>query len=399
MRALDLLSGLMAAHVLYTALRAWRSGTAARSRTAAHPLSDRRAPSGITVLIPAWNDARVLLPTLNACFAEAGRFPGPVQVIVIAGGPDGSFSLARQLVAAAQSVRTGLSAEVLLQPPAGKNAALNLGLRAARHEVLVVLDADTVVSPGWLAALTGPVLRGEVGASTGRFRAGLQTPVSRVFELQQFVNQELRAGVTLFGGSSIALSRQTLNLIGGIFPEDVPVGVDFDLSERIRGAGQRLAYCPDAEVVTEISSTWPEYWRGERRWQRAFLAAQRRHLVANRTSGRLLALVYVPAVYAALLTGWLIAPVVALWAGLGAQAGLLIWLAFIGWVLGRHACTCLEAQAADPAGRWLQLVPASVVGFCVSGAATWAALLQRGPASPHFKGRRDAEPLGSGVSP
>ena len=389
----------MAAHVLYTALAAWRAGSRFRSSTAARPLPDRRAPSGVSVLIPAWNDARVLLPTLSACFAEAERFPGPVQVIVIAGGPDGSFDLARQLVEAAQTVHTALSAEVLLQPPAGKNAALNLGLRAARHEVLVVLDADTVVSPGWLATLTGPVTSGEAAASTGRFRASLQTPVSRIFELQQFVNQNLRARVTLFGGGSIALSRHTLNLIGGAFPEDVPVGVDFDLSERIRGAGQRLAYCPDAEVVTEISSTWPEYWRGERRWQRAFLAAQRRHLTTDRSPGRLLALVYVPAVYAAVLTGWLFAPALSLWAGLGAKVGLLVWLAFAGWVLGRHACTCLEAQAADPAGRWLQLVPSSVVSFCVSGAAACAALLQRGPASPHFKGRRDAEPLGSGVSP
>ena len=392
-------SVLMAGHVAYTALRAWRAGKAAGLRPAVSPAADRRAPPGISILIPAWNDARVLPATLTACFAEAERIAGPVQVIVIAGGPDDSFGLARQLVAAAQTVHSGLSAEVLLQPPAGKNTALNLGLRAARYEVIVVLDADTVVSPGWLAALTGPVVRGEAGASTGRFRASLQTPVSRIFELQQFVNQDLRAGVTLFGGGSIALSRHTLHLIGGQFPEDVPVGVDFDLSERISGAGRRLAYCPDAEVVTEISSSWPEYWRGERRWQRAFLAAQRRHLAADRSPGRLLALVYVPAVYAALLTGWLVAPALALWAGLGAQVGLLVWLAFAGWVLGRHACTCLEAQAADPAGRWLQLMPASVVSFCVSGAAAWAALLQRGPASPHFKGRRDAEPLGSGVSP
>ncbi len=398
MRALALLGGLMAAHVLYTAVAAWRSGSEARSRTEVPHHPELQSPAGISVLIPAWNDARVLPATLDACFSEAGRFPGPVQVIVIAGGPDGTFELARQLVGAA-TVQVRWSAEVLLQPPAGKNAALNLGLRAARHEVIVVLDADTVVSPGWLAALTGPVLHGEAAASTGQFRANLQTPVSRIFELQQFVNQDLRAQVTLFGGGSVALSRHTLNLIGGLFPEYVPVGVDFDLSERIRGAGQRLAYCSDAEVVTEISSTWPEYWRGERRWQRAFLAAQRRHLAADRSPGRLLALVYVPAVYAALLTGWLVAPALALWAGLGVQAGLLVWLGFAGWVLGRHACTCLEAHAADPAGRWLRLIPASVLSFCVSGAAAWAALLQRGPASPHFKGRRDAEPLGSGVSP
>ena len=385
MNALPAATFVLGAHVFYTAVRAVVTGRSARAHLNLAALPDPPRVAGVSVLIPAWNDASTLEDTLTACLRDVGATAAPTQLIVIAGGSDGSYDRAVALTHGLD--HEGLSVLVLPQTPNGKNAALNAGLRAATHDLLVFLDADTVVRPGWLAALVGPLQAGRAGATTGHFRASCQTPVSRIFELQQFVGQRLRGPVHLFGGGSIALHRRTLDLIGGALPEEVLVGVDFDLTERLRQAGQVLMYCEAAAVQTEISSTWAEYWRGERRWQRAHLAAQRRH-VRDLSLRRMVGLLYVPGVYAALLGGWLVGPLLT---GLLVRSPLLgfqLWLGFACWVLGRHAATCLEAAAASGDTGWLKLLPTSMTAFCLSAAATWVALSDSRPVSAHFKGRR-----------
>jgi cellulose synthase/poly-beta-1,6-N-acetylglucosamine synthase-like glycosyltransferase len=405
---------LLGAHLAWTAARAVRSGRAAWTRDATQPPLATRplegtTPPGISVFIPAWNDAAVLPGTLRACLEELGRsdpaMSGPVRLIVVAGGDDGSYLLAQDAVREGARRHPGVPATVLLQTPMGKNAALNQGLRAAGQEVLVFLDADTKVQSGWLAALTAPLLRGEADAATGHFQPSVPTKVSRIFEVQQELAQQVRQQVNLFGGGSIAVTRAALESIGGALPEEVLVGVDFDLTQRLRQTGQRFSFCPGARVQTEISSTWPEFWHGEVRWQAAYLASQKRHLrgAAGGASSVLrlgLGMLYVPGVYLALLTGWLAAPLLALLLtgfapGMGwpaASAGLLSWLAFVVWVLGRHVCAHLEVAAYAPRPHlnrvWLGGWPTYAAAFCVSATACWWALLGQQAATPHFKGRR-----------
>jgi cellulose synthase/poly-beta-1,6-N-acetylglucosamine synthase-like glycosyltransferase len=410
---------LLGTHLVWTAARAVQSGRAAWARDAAKPRLARlplegTPPPGVSVIVPAWNDAAVLPGTLRACLDEVGSSDlartRPVELIVVAGGADGSYSLAQDALREGGRQHPGVPTSVLLQAPLGKNAALNQGLQASDLGLLVFLDADTTVEPGWLNALIAPLLCGEADATTGQFQPSVPTPISHTFEVQQQLAQQVRRQVNLFGGGSIALTRRALESIGGTLPDDVLVGVDFDLTQRLRQGGQRLMFCPGARVKTEISSTWPEFWRGEVRWQAAYLAAQRRQLRPSAVSSASAALrlsfgmLYVPGVYLALLTGWLVFPLLALLfmgsvIGTGwpaATAGLLSWLAFAVWVLGRHGCAHLEVASYAPrshvGGSWLQGWPTSAAAFCVSAAACWWALLGQQQVSPHFKGRRSTRP-------
>ncbi len=390
MKAGGALVSLATLHVLYHAGRSWQSGVRARGRAGEEPQRTVRAVSedwpGVSVIIPAWQDADALIRTLPTVLHELEAYPGAAQLLIIAGGPDGTLAQARALLDGAS--RPGLDVTVLPQSARGKNAALNTGLRTANHDLLTFLDADTLVDPDWLPALLLPLVTGEAEATTGNFHAYRRTSVSDLFEVEQLAAQVIRGQVTLFGGGSIAVTRAALNRIGGVLPEEVLVGVDWDLSERLKRAGAAIAYCEDAKVRTEIAETWPAYWRGEVRWRRAYLRGQARLLRLERRPMRLLGLLYVPFVQATLLLGWWVLPLAAAASGRPARRGLRAWGTVTAWVLGRHLGVCLQAYGYSRDLRWLRLAPTSLLGFFVSAAASLQAVRTIGTHSAHFKGQR-----------
>jgi 4-hydroxybenzoate polyprenyltransferase len=104
----------------------------------------------VSIIIPARDErdtiAACLLGVLN------GGYPGPLEVIVVDdGSADGTAQIARRLLR---------PQDRLLQPPpapsgwTGKCWAAQRGAETAEGEVLVFLDADTVLHPHALSALT-----------------------------------------------------------------------------------------------------------------------------------------------------------------------------------------------------------------------------------------------------
>lgn len=379
---------LATGHLVFTLIRAVYLGLARRADYQAAVPPDGAA-ANVSLVIPAWNDAGVLERTLVALDREARAFPARLEVFIVAGGKDGTFEAATALLGG----RGAAAWRLLPQQPHGKNAALNQALIFARYDVVVLLDADTEVQEGWLTALTAPLARGDADATTGNFSAYRTGDVSMLFELDQLVTQVIDRRNTLFGGGSIGLSRAALRAIGGTLPEDVVVGVDWDLSERVRALGLKRAFVETARVKTELPRTWHDYWRAEVRWRRAFYAAELRHLRQDGAPNRLIGLVYLPAVQALLLAGWLVLPLLSRLAGHSVLFGLAIYLGFAVWLLGRHCARCLEAYAFSRERRWLSLVPSYGLSFCVSAAAAWRALLTLGALNPHFKGRRATQTL------
>ena len=122
-----------------------------------------------------------------------------------------------------------------------KNAALNQGLAAASAGTLVLLDADSEVSPEWLKGLVG-ALQGDVAASTGNYVPMHETPVSLWGDLAKVYEYEVRGRVILQGSGGIAVRREALEVIGP-FPEE-RISSDWDLDARLALGGYRGCSCP-----------------------------------------------------------------------------------------------------------------------------------------------------------
>jgi poly-beta-1,6-N-acetyl-D-glucosamine synthase len=221
---------------------------------------------GISVLIPAFNEGPVIANCVRA--ALSADYP-ELEVLVL---DDGSSD-----ATAAHATEAGAGdprLEVVRDPVnRGKADRLNLGFRRARHDFVVVTDADTHLQGLALKLLMSRMMRSpRIGAV-----AGSPHVTNR---------RSLIAGLQILEAASIiGLIRRTQALIGrvgivagvlGLFRRDAVLAVggydrrmateDIDLSWRLLLAGWHTTFEPAALCGMEVPSTMPSLWAQRRRW-------------------------------------------------------------------------------------------------------------------------------------
>ena len=96
----------------------------------------------VSIIIPAWNEAKTLEATFEALLA-VDYDKAKIELIIVAGGDDNTYELARNLMVSKNVFARHL---VIPQGRRGtKNAAIQQGIREAHNPIIVLLDADTLV--------------------------------------------------------------------------------------------------------------------------------------------------------------------------------------------------------------------------------------------------------------
>lgn len=113
---------------------------------------------GVSVIIPAMNEEKNLAHVLT-------RIPTWVSEIILVDGNsvDATVEVARRLVP---------DIVVVGQDRPGKGAALRAGFKAARGEIIVMLDADGSTDPAEIPAFVGALLAGADFVKGSRFLQG-----------------------------------------------------------------------------------------------------------------------------------------------------------------------------------------------------------------------------------
>jgi len=195
---------------------------------------------GVSFVVPVHNGAAHLAEALTAILAEDDGRPFEVVVVEDA-STDTSPAVIRQF-AADPRVRA-ISGE-----GRGAAAAVNRGLREARHPVVAQVDQDVILHPGWLSRLLEELETPEVGAAQGRYVADREaTPLERV------AGYELEMRYAAIGGRFVdhvctgnsVYRADAVRRVGG-FDESLGYGYDNDMSYRLGGAGYRLAFSRQA---------------------------------------------------------------------------------------------------------------------------------------------------------
>lgn len=146
----------------------------------------------------------------------------------------------------------------------------------AKHDLLVLADADIYVSPDYLERVTAPLADTGVGIVTclyyGIPEASFWSRLGRLFIDDWFapsVKLSHAFGSTRFAfGSTIALRRDTLEWIGGFAALRDILADDFWLGELTRRAGLRTVLS-DVVVGTDVGeSKLKDLWTHELRWLR-----------------------------------------------------------------------------------------------------------------------------------
>lgn len=221
----------------------------------------------ISVLIPAFNEERVIEATLRAVLAA--DYPR-LQVIVV---DDGSRDRTVQRVEAI--ARHNPCIELLARPQnEGKAAALNAGIAAARSRFLVVLDADTVCERDFLKLIVAPLLHGQADAVAGNVRVGNRPrrPLVATFQSIEYISvlnvtrllQGLSNDITTIPGAAGAMLRQAVQTAGAYSSRTR--AEDTDMTLCLTREGHRIVYQPRAIVRTEVPSTWRTLLHQRLRW-------------------------------------------------------------------------------------------------------------------------------------
>jgi biofilm PGA synthesis N-glycosyltransferase PgaC len=227
---------------------------------------------GLTVLIPAYNEAKVIGDTLQSLQSQTRQ---PDKILVV---DDGSSDNTGRIAA-------GLGAEVV-RPESNtghKAGAINFGLRFVETEWVVTLDADTALAPDALQQIVDTAQEQDAGAACGLV---LPQRIRTVWERARFVEYLLAFGMIkpvqdwyrypmVASGCFALYKTETIRRLGG-FPTET-VGEDLDMTWRLYEAGESVKYASRA-ICYPVEPPNLHYMRKQlTRWSHGFAQNVRLH--------------------------------------------------------------------------------------------------------------------------
>lgn len=236
---LSLLTVAAIGPVLYPLWLAWRT----RGLPDPEPPEPASWPD-LTVVVPAFREQRVIAAKVENLLENG--YPGQLELIVVADDEE-----------TATTART-TSARVIAPPERiGKAAALNLGVRSAKTEIVAITDANAMIDVGGLEKLIRWFDDPTVGAVAGEKRIDTTSGESTYWMFESWLKRrESRTGTTigLIGELAAFRRKEYVEL-----PEDLAVD-DLWLALDVVEHGGRIAYEPEAGASEAESATTADEW-------------------------------------------------------------------------------------------------------------------------------------------
>ena len=248
----------------------------------------KRAPldsyPGVTILIAAYNEGAAIAETIASAAAE--DYAGPLEILVLSdGSSDNTVSQAY-----AAKLRANLSSDRSIRiieytRNRGKAAVLNAGLKEASHDLIVTIDADTLLNPDALTFLieryANDPARTVAVAGAVLVRNARDTLLTGAQEWDYYHGiaavkrmQSMYHGTLVAQGAFSVYSKQALEEVGG-WPECV--GEDIVLTWALLKKDYRIGYAEDAIVFTNAPRTFRQFALQRKRWARGMIEALHHH--------------------------------------------------------------------------------------------------------------------------
>ena len=212
------------------------------------------APPLVSIIIVSWNSRADLADCLASVAAQ--RY-APTEIIVVDNASeDGSAELVTTRFPNATLIQNDINV--------GFAAAVNQGFAAARGDILVELNPDTVVDSGWLEPLVTAAQRPNVGLVNPRILlrdeperinacgnvvslTGLTYCIGLGESAEQYAIPSTRP-IPAISGAAFAITRRCYEATGGLDDDYFTYFEDTDLSWRARLAGFEMVLAADAVI-------------------------------------------------------------------------------------------------------------------------------------------------------
>jgi peptidoglycan-N-acetylglucosamine deacetylase len=229
----------------------------------------------VSVIVPAHNEEAAIEETIRS--ALASDYSNIEVVVVDDGSTDRTPEILDTAFAGDPRVR------VHHQVNRGKPAALNQALAMSAGEVIVTIDADTMVHPAAIGCLVRHFADPGTGAVAGNVKVGNRTTWITRWQALEYItsqNMEKRAFdllncITVVPGALGAWRAEAVRSVGGLVADTL--AEDADLTISLRRRGWRISYDEDAEAYTEAPTTAGALIRQRFRWTYGTLQAVWKH--------------------------------------------------------------------------------------------------------------------------
>jgi biofilm PGA synthesis N-glycosyltransferase PgaC len=228
----------------------------------------------LSILLVGHNEEHALPACINSLWEQTiASEPGRMQIVVVDdGSTDGMANVAYRLQ------RLGKIDEFFrLQQRGGKSAGVNLAIGAAEGEIVIIADIDTTFDRDAFEIILGYFDDPTVGAVSGNL--GVRNAFANLITRHQAI--EYAIGISL--GRRIQEALGILSIVSGAFGafrrialedvgrQDVEVGEDADLTMKLRRAGWRIRFAPDARGLTDVPQSLPALTAQRLRWDRGLI--------------------------------------------------------------------------------------------------------------------------------
>lgn len=317
----------------------------------------------VSVLVPAYNEGKSIGKTIRSILNS--NYPRFEIIVINNNSQDKTVMVVKQF-------KKDKKVKLVHEKKQGKFAALNKGIKNAKGEILVVIDADTQLLPQTISALVQPFSDPKVGAVAGNLKVGNLVNFLTAFQAIEYVvslNLDRRAydfltAVPVVPGALGAWRRRSVQKVGG-YQQDT-LTEDADLTIRIQKLGFRVAFAKKAVAYTEAPESIDAFLKQRLRWTLGMLQVlyKHRHMNFNRRYGPL-GMVVLPYLGLIQLPLMLLSPFVDLLAfvSLIYSPGVILTY-FLGFLILKYILTLVAFILARETKVWLLIfLPAARIFY------------------------------------
>jgi glycosyltransferase involved in cell wall biosynthesis len=187
----------------------------------------------VSVIVPTYNRAHLIVPTLDSIFKQTYR---PIELIVVDdGSDDGTVHVVKNWADEKETPDTAFSVRYLRQANAGPSATRNLGLRECSGQFIQFLDSDDILHREKLARQISAIRQNEADFCVCNFQPFTDNlsalgPVIDFYSRSHSLN-DFPAQYPM--DTPAPLYRREVILANGPWDEDLYAGEDFEYNFRM----------------------------------------------------------------------------------------------------------------------------------------------------------------------